>query len=77
MTVYQNISFGLSNIKEELPKFDPDASRAATLLRVLQKPDDVVKTIVECVDKKGKLDVNKAQRHIRGGIATRKKYKGT
>ena len=22
------------------------------------------------------LDVNKAQRHIRGGIATRKKYKG-
>ena len=61
MTVYQNISFGLSNIKEELPKFDPDASRAATLLRVLQKPDDVVKTIVECVDKKGKLDVNKAQ----------------
>ena len=77
MTVYQNISFGLSNIKEELPKFDPDASRAATLLRILQKPDDVVKTIVECVDKKGKLDVNKAQRHIRGGIATRRKYRGT
>lgn len=23
------------------------------------------------------LDVNKVQRHIRGGIATRKKYKGT
>ena len=23
------------------------------------------------------LDVNKQQRHIRGGIATRKKYKGT
>lgn len=23
------------------------------------------------------LDVNKAQRHIRGGLATRKKYKGT
>ena len=23
------------------------------------------------------LEVNKAQRHIRGGIATRKKYKGT
>ncbi len=26
---------------------------------------------------KGVLDENKAQRHIRGGIATRKKYKGT
>lgn len=23
------------------------------------------------------LDLNKAQRHIRGGLATRKKYKGT
>ena len=23
------------------------------------------------------LDINKAQRHIRGGIATRKKYRGT
>ena len=23
------------------------------------------------------LDVNKAQRHIRGGIATRKKYRGS
>ena len=23
------------------------------------------------------LEINKAQRHIRGGIATRKKYKGT
>ena len=25
---------------------------------------------------KAVLDVNKAQRHIRGGIATRKKYRG-
>ena len=25
---------------------------------------------------KGVLDENKAERHIRGGIATRKKYKG-
>ena len=25
---------------------------------------------------KAVLDVNKAQRHIRGGMATRKKYKG-
>ena len=63
MTVYQNISFGLSNIKEELPKIDLEARRTAALIRILQKPDDVVKTISECVDKKGKLDVNKA--HIK------------
>ena len=29
MTVYQNISFGLSNIKEELPKFDQPRRNAA------------------------------------------------
>ena len=63
MTVYQNISFGLTNIKEELPKIDLEARRTAALIRILQRPDDVVKTITECVDKKGKLDVNKA--HIK------------
>ncbi|MBO5034738.1 MAG: ATP-binding cassette domain-containing protein [Oscillospiraceae bacterium] len=63
MTVYQNISFGLSNVKEELPQIDFEARKAAALIRILQKPDDVVKTVQECVDKKGKLDENKA--HIK------------
>ena len=61
MTVYQNISFGLSNIKEELPKYDMEARRTAALLRALKKPEEVVGTIRECVDKKGRLDLNKAQ----------------
>ncbi len=63
MTVYQNISFGLSNIKEELPKYDIEARKTAALIAALDKPDDVVRTIQECVDKKGKLDENKA--HIK------------
>ena len=63
MTVYQNISFGLSNIKEELPKYDLEARRTAALIKALEKPEEVVSTIRECVDKKGKLDVNKA--HIK------------
>ncbi len=63
MTVYQNISFGLTNVKEELPKIDLEARKAAALIHALQRPDDVVKTIRECVDKKGKLDENKA--HIK------------
>ena len=29
MTVYQNISFGLSNVKEALPKIDFEAKNAA------------------------------------------------
>ena len=61
MTVYQNISFGLSNIKEALPKYDLEARKAASLISALEKPEDVVKTIEECVDKKGKLDEKKAQ----------------
>ncbi|MBQ6371615.1 MAG: ABC transporter ATP-binding protein [Oscillospiraceae bacterium] len=63
MTVYQNISFGLSNVKEELPKYDLEARRTAALIEALKKPEEVVGTIRECVDKKGKLDVNKA--HIK------------
>ena len=61
MTVYQNISFGLSNIKEELPKYDMEARKTAALLKALERPDDVARTIRECVDKKGKLDEKKAQ----------------
>ena len=63
MTVYQNISFGLSNIREALPKIDLDARRNARLLEALKKPEELVLTIRDCVDKTGKLDVNRA--HIK------------
>ena len=36
MTVYQNISFGLSNIKEPLPKIDFEAKNAARLAEILK-----------------------------------------
>ena len=45
MTVYQNISFGLSNIKEELPKYDLEARRTAALIEALNRPEEVVSTI--------------------------------
>ena len=61
MTVYQNIAFGLSNIKEALPKIDLEARRNSRLLAAVKRPDELVKTIRECVDKKGKLDENKAR----------------
>ena len=59
MTVYDNIAFGLSNVKEPLPKIDFEAKNAAKLAEILQKPDEVVRIIEECRDKKGKLDENK------------------
>ena len=60
MTVYQNISFGLSNIKEEMPKISFEAKNAARLAQILKNPQDVVKALEECRDKNGKLDEKKA-----------------
>ena len=60
MTVYQNISFGLSNIKEELPKTDFEAKNAARLAQILQTPSDVTAVLDECRDKDGKLEEKKA-----------------
>lgn len=60
MTVYQNISFGLSNIKEELPVYDFEAKTTADLIRALKNPGKTVELTKECYDKKGKLDVDKA-----------------
>ena len=60
MTVYQNISFGLSNIKEEFPKIDFEAKNAARLAQILQTPSDVTAVLDECRDKDGKLEEKKA-----------------
>ncbi len=61
MTVYENISFGLKNIKEPLPKIDFEAKNAARLAEILKQPGEVVKVLEECRDKNGKLDEKKAQ----------------
>ncbi|HWP50221.1 MAG TPA: ATP-binding cassette domain-containing protein [Clostridia bacterium] len=60
MTVYQNISFGLSNIKEEMAKIDFETRKADTLIRILKKSTDIVKSINECKDKNGKIDPARA-----------------
>ena len=60
MTVYENISFGLSNVKEALPKIDFDARINARLAEILSAPAEVTKVLEECRDKKGKLDDKKA-----------------
>ena len=60
MTVYENISFGLSNIREEMPKIDFEAKNNARLAEILSAPQDVVKVLDECKDKNGKLNEKKA-----------------
>ena len=60
MTVYENIAFGLSNIKESMPKVNFEAKNNARLAEILQNPADVKRVVEECRDKKGKLDEKKA-----------------
>ncbi len=60
MTVYDNIAFGLSNVKDTLPKVDFEAKNAARLAQILKNPGEVVKILEDCRDKNGKLDEKKA-----------------
>ncbi|SCX07714.1 ABC transporter [Lachnospiraceae bacterium YSD2013] len=60
MTVYENISFGLKNINEEMPIVDVEAKRAADMVRALSNGAKVKEVIEECRDKNGKLDEKKA-----------------
>ena len=60
MTVYENISFGLKNINEEMPVIDVEAKQTADIIRALQNGNKVKEIVEECRDKNGKLDENKA-----------------
>ena len=60
MTVYDNIAFGLSNVKDNLPKVDFEAKNAARLAQILKNPGEAVKILEDCRDKNGKIDEKKA-----------------
>ncbi len=60
MTVYENISFGLKNIHEEMPILDVSAKQAGDMIRALSNGNKVKEVVEECRDKTGKLDENKA-----------------
>ena len=59
MTVYKNIAFGLANINEELPTLDEGAIKAAGYVRALSSRD-LADVILDCRDKRGKLDTDRA-----------------
>ena len=60
MTVYQNIMFGLKNIKEELPVIDVEVKRNTDIIRALQNGKRIKAEVMDCYDKNGKLDNNRA-----------------
>jgi ABC-type sugar transport system ATPase subunit len=60
MTVYENISFGLKNIDEEMAVRDIRAKQVGDMMRALSNGSRVKEIITECVDKNGKIDEKKA-----------------
>ena len=60
MTVYENISFGLKNINEEMPVLDVEAKQTVDLIRALQNGNKIKEVVEECFDKNRKLDEKKA-----------------
>ncbi|MDD2647211.1 MAG: ATP-binding cassette domain-containing protein [Eubacteriales bacterium] len=61
MTVYQNIAFGLGNIKEEMDKADTEARAISAMLSILDKAGAARALVEESRDKDGKTDAQKAQ----------------
>lgn len=59
MTVYQNISFGLANIKENMPVVSFEARVAKRVIEILADWKKIVDITKECVDKKGNLNKEK------------------
>ncbi|MBP5158740.1 MAG: ABC transporter ATP-binding protein [Lachnospiraceae bacterium] len=61
MTVYKNIAFGLNNIKDDFAKVDYDSKVAARMAEILSNPKEMTDLVEECRDKKGNIDVSRAQ----------------
>ena len=56
MTVYQNIAFGLSNIKEEMPIIDFEVKKLRDLINALDEPKIINESIQSSKDKNGKIN---------------------
>ncbi|MBO7335309.1 MAG: ATP-binding cassette domain-containing protein [Lachnospiraceae bacterium] len=60
MTVYENISFGLKNINEEMPVLNVEAKKTGDMIRALASGNRIKEIVEECRDKNGKIDEKKA-----------------
>ena len=61
MTVYQNISFGLTNVKEEMPTKRLDIQALEKAAGILENPEAFMNVVEDSRDKKGKLDDKRFQ----------------
>ena len=60
MTVYQNIVFGLKNVKEEMEMFEWKLVRLHDYIEILGKPEKVVSLINDAKDKDGNIKMESA-----------------
>ena len=60
MTVYKNITFGLQELKEEMPLINSQYLKYMALSKAVLNVVDIKKFLGYAVDKKGKVDKNKA-----------------
>ena len=56
MTVYDNIAFGLSNIKESMPKVAEEGKCASQLIAALENVNDICELLSGCKNKTGNID---------------------
>jgi len=61
MTVYENISFGLKNVKEEMPVVDEEAKVTSALIKAVDNSKKIKDINQECIGKDGKLDSKQQQ----------------
>ena len=60
MTVYKNITFGLQELKEEMPLINSEYLKYVALSKAVLNVVDIKKFLGYAVDKKGKVDKDKA-----------------
>ncbi len=59
MTVYQNVSFGLANIKEKMPVVSFEARTAQRICELVGDWKKIIEITKDCFDKKGNLNNDK------------------
>ena len=59
MTVYQNISFGLKNVKEEMDCYDEDIKVLRRINEILANPNELKEIVSEVYEKKTKTEVDR------------------
>ena len=64
MKVYDNISFGLKNVKDDMPLYDEDYLFHLHIGHALSRPKDIVKCVNDTIEKDEKINEKRAISHL-------------